>query len=285
LWLFFFFFLLLFSFNSSFFQQQVDHVAIVSEFTADTSTHIINPSSERIITTFFQPYGNHDGGQILFGPDDGYLYILLGDGGSGGDPLKSGQRATSPLGKVLRIDIDNKDPGLEYAIPSDNPWPLSAVPEAYAMGVRNPWRCSWDRTRTPALLICGDVGQGEWEMVHTVQNARTMDGMCGKASRDGIRMGSLAVECMFNLSWRYAFVVFDSFFFFDSFLYILFNCLTICVYSTNTQSIFTHAQNPTIAALASVTLILFFFFLVTSSRWAYNRKHSRRLCTRALFVC
>ena len=102
-----------------------------------------------------QPYSNHNGGALAFGPD-GYLYAGLGDGGLAGDPHKNGQNTTSLLGKILRIDVNNGNP---YAIPSDNPFGN----EVWAYGLRNPWRISFD-SATGDLYI-GDVGQGDWEEI------------------------------------------------------------------------------------------------------------------------
>jgi glucose/arabinose dehydrogenase len=114
-----------------------------------------DPNSETVLLIIEQPYSNHNGGSLDFGPD-GYLYAGLGDGGSFGDPHKNGQNTTSLLGKILRIDVNNGDP---YAIPSNNPFGN----EVWAYGFRNPWRISFDRA-TGDLWI-GDVGQGEWEEV------------------------------------------------------------------------------------------------------------------------
>jgi glucose/arabinose dehydrogenase len=107
-----------------------------------------------------QPYPNHNGGELAFGPD-GYLYIGLGDGGSEGDPLGNGQRLDTLLGKILRIDVG----GDGYAIPPDNPFLIrpDARPEIWAYGLRNPWRFSFDRA-TGDLYI-GDVGQDGYEEV------------------------------------------------------------------------------------------------------------------------
>jgi glucose/arabinose dehydrogenase len=118
-------------------------------------------ASQQIILQVDQPYANHNGGQIAFGPD-GYLYIALGDGGSQGDPQGNGQNPSALLGKILRIDV-NAD---TYAIPEDNPFvgDSSAAPEVWAMGFRNPWRFSFDRA-TGDLYIA-DVGQNELEEIN-----------------------------------------------------------------------------------------------------------------------
>lgn len=120
-----------------------------------------DPNSEVILLTINQPFSNHNGGGIKFG-GDGYLYIGMGDGGSGGDPLDSGQTPNSLLGKMLRIDVDNGSP---YGIPADNPFINDSTisDEIWAIGLRNPWRFSFDRA-TQDLWI-GDVGQNAWEEV------------------------------------------------------------------------------------------------------------------------
>lgn len=119
-------------------------------------------ASAEIILRIDQPYPNHNGGGIAFGPD-GYLYIGTGDGGSAGDPLGAGQDPSTLLGKMLRIDIDN---GAPYAIPADNPFvnDASFAPEIWAWGLRNPWRFSFDR-ETGDLYIA-DVGQNQYEEVN-----------------------------------------------------------------------------------------------------------------------
>lgn len=121
-----------------------------------------DPASARQILFVAQPFGNHNGGQIAFGPDR-YLYIGLGDGGSGNDPLNAGQDLGQHLGKILRIDVDA---GAPYAIPPTNPFAGTpgARAEIWAYGLRNPWRFSFDRA-TGDLWIA-DVGQGLWEEVN-----------------------------------------------------------------------------------------------------------------------
>lgn len=121
--------------------------------------------SEEILLRIAQPYSNHNGGMLAFGPD-GYLYIGTGDGGSGGDPQSNGQSLDTLLGKLLRIDVSTRAAQARYGIPSDNPFidRSGARPEIWALGLRNPWRFSFDR-ETGDLWI-GDVGQNEYEEIN-----------------------------------------------------------------------------------------------------------------------
>lgn len=146
-----------------------DGATIVSELRASTDGSHADPVSERVLLTVAQPYANHNGGQLAFGPD-GYLYIGLGDGGSGGDPHGNGQSLRTLLGKILRIDVDGAHAaGKAYAIPPDNPFaaagqrPDQGLPEIWAYGLRNPWRFSFDRQSDD--LYIGDVGQSSWEEI------------------------------------------------------------------------------------------------------------------------
>ncbi len=126
--------------------------------------NVADPGSEEMVLTVDQPYPNHNGGQLAFGPNDGYLYVGMGDGGSGGDPDDNAQNPDVLLGKLLRLDVESGDP-LTYTIPATNPYTQTAGyrPEIWALGLRNPWRLSFD----PATgdLYIGDVGQNEWEEV------------------------------------------------------------------------------------------------------------------------
>jgi glucose/arabinose dehydrogenase len=138
----------------------------VSSFTVDPSRpDVVDRSSERRLLFVKQPYPNHNGGALAFGPD-GFLYISLGDGGSGGDPQGNGQSLTTLLAKVLRIDVDRASGTNAYGIPTDNPFANGANgrrPEIWLTGLRNPWRLSFDRANGD--LWIGDVGQGAWEEI------------------------------------------------------------------------------------------------------------------------
>lgn len=135
----------------------------ISEFgvAGDPLTGLGNPATERVVLTSRQEASNHNGGQILFGPD-GYLYIGFGDGGGAGDTYGNGQREDTLQSKILRIDVDVGDP---YAIPEDNPFVDLPPhrPETWAWGLRNPWRFSFDR-ETDVMWIA-DVGQNQWEEI------------------------------------------------------------------------------------------------------------------------
>jgi glucose/arabinose dehydrogenase len=141
----------------------------VERFTVTVgSPNVANAASAKLIIGIDQPFANHNGGQLQFGPD-GKLYIGMGDGGSGGDPLNHGQDRTTLLGDLLRIDIDAGDP---YAIPADNPYATSAQfrREIWAYGLRNPWRFSFDRT--DGVIYIADVGQNLFEEVNAVPAAQ-----------------------------------------------------------------------------------------------------------------
>ena len=137
--------------------------SVISRFFADDARRALDPASERVILTVDQPFRNHNGGQVTFGPD-GFLYIGFGDGGAGGDPGGNGQNTNTLLGAMLRIDVDRGDP---YGIPPDNPFAAGGGrPEIYAWGLRNPWRWSFDAA-TGDLWV-GDVGQNQIEEIDIV---------------------------------------------------------------------------------------------------------------------
>ncbi|GFO15898.1 hhip-like protein 1 [Plakobranchus ocellatus] len=129
---------------------------------------------EKVLVTLYQPFLNHNGGQIMFGTD-GYLYLFFGDGGGAGDPIKGAQNKALLYGKILRLDVDS-DPSQAYTIPPDNPFVGEAGvrPEIYAYGLRNPWRCGMDRGErgtgnNAGRIICGDVGQFRQEELDLVK--------------------------------------------------------------------------------------------------------------------
>jgi len=145
---------------------------VIAEFTASaTNANFADPTTETIVFTVDQPFSNHNGGGLAFGKD-GFLYIGLGDGGSGGDPLGNGQNTNTLLGKMLRIDVDSAHtPGLNYAIPPSNPFLTSGGrAEIWLFGLRNPFRFSFDSV-TGDLWI-GDVGQNNFEEVDHLTSAQ-----------------------------------------------------------------------------------------------------------------
>ncbi|MFB6183075.1 MAG: sorbosone dehydrogenase family protein [Haloarculaceae archaeon] len=157
-----------------------DHTFVLSEFRADPNARTVDPDTERILLTIPEPQSNHNAGSLAFGPD-GYLYVGVGDGGGGGDRGTghvedwydrnrggNGQDVTQNLlGSVLRIDVDDADPGEAYAVPEDNPLVGRAgLPEHYAWGFRNPWRFSFG---PDGRLFVADVGQSAYEEVDVVE--------------------------------------------------------------------------------------------------------------------
>lgn len=145
-----------------------EELAVISRFkVSETDVNMVDDSSEIILLEIPQPATNHNGGQLAFGAD-GYLYIASGDGGGSGDPDGNAQNLGNLLGKILRIDVNRQDAGLNYAIPTDNPFVANenARGEIYAYGLRNPWRFSFDgQTNT---IWAADVGQDELEEIDLI---------------------------------------------------------------------------------------------------------------------
>ena len=162
-----------------YYTQQNPRRSVISEFkTAEADPSKADLSTERILFEVMQPYANHNGGELCFGPD-GFLYIGLGDGGSANDPMNNAQNSASLLGKILRIDVNTTSTIARgrgqtvrpYGIPMDNPLTgetdrYGVRKEIWALGVRNPWRFSWDRET--GVMWEGDVGQNEWEEVNII---------------------------------------------------------------------------------------------------------------------
>ncbi|HSQ26812.1 MAG TPA: PQQ-dependent sugar dehydrogenase [Anaerolineales bacterium] len=142
---------------------------VIARFSVDSGNpNRADPATEKSLLMVSQPYANHNGGMLAFGPD-GYLYIGLGDGGSAGDPQGNGQSLNSLLGKILRLDIDEGDP---YDIPGDNPFQDGqALPEIWAYGLRNPWRFSFDFIT--GNIFIADVGQNQWEEINYLPASAT----------------------------------------------------------------------------------------------------------------
>ena len=159
---------------------EADLLSKISRFrVSKDNPNVADPASEEVILRVPQPFWNHNGGTIVFG-GDGFLYIALGDGGSGNDPNGNGQNLTTLLGSILRIDIDHKSDGNNYSVPKDNPFVGKTVPagprgkmvpvreEIYAYGLRNVWRMAFDQKT--GTLWAGDVGQNLWEEINIIRS-------------------------------------------------------------------------------------------------------------------
>ncbi|HYG40125.1 MAG TPA: PQQ-dependent sugar dehydrogenase [Cytophagales bacterium] len=147
-----------------------DLITRISRFSlSKTNKEEADPGSELVLLTYEQPYDNHNGGKIAFGPD-GFLYISAGDGGSGGDPMGNGQNLNTLLGKIMRIDVDKKAGNLTYAIPEDNPFKGNNEgykEEIFAYGLRNVWKFSFDKKTSE--IWAGDVGQNAIEEIDIIE--------------------------------------------------------------------------------------------------------------------
>jgi glucose/arabinose dehydrogenase len=158
-----------------------DGATVIAEYHASSTDPNVADPAETVLLVIPQPFANHNGGMIEFGPD-GYLYIGMGDGGSANDPENRAQDINNLLGKILRIDVDRADTTTPYSSPTDNPF-FGATPgrdEIYATGMRNPWRFSFDRLT--GALYAGDVGQNAWEEIDIV----TRGANCGWRVMEGV---------------------------------------------------------------------------------------------------
>ncbi len=181
-----------------------EHTSVISRFrVSPNDPNRIDPDSEKEILRIKQPFWNHNGGTIAFGPD-GYLYVGLGDGGMANDPMMNGQNLQTLLGSILRIDVDRTSAGRAYSIPEDNPFvghaPL-AREEIWAYGLRNVWRLAFDRQT--GMLWAADVGQDTWEEINLI----TRGGNYGWNLREGRHAfgpgGSAARKDLIEPIWEY----------------------------------------------------------------------------------
>ena len=160
-------------------------------------------SSSKILMEIAQPFSNHNGGQLAFGPD-GYLYVALGDGGSGGDPQGNAQNKSSLLGKLLRIDVDQTQGSINYAIPLNNPFKNNTQgfkEEIYAYGLRNPWRFSFDSPT--GRLWCADVGQNAWEEIDLIVKGGNYGWRCYEGNHNYDLSGCTDTNYIFPV-WEYS---------------------------------------------------------------------------------
>ena len=180
------------------------HTSVISRFrvSADNPQQA-DPDSEEELLRIKQPFWNHNGGTIAFGPD-GHLYIALGDGGAARDPQGNGQNLETLLGAILRIDVDQKANDKNYAIPKDNPFvgkSEGARPEIYAYGLRNVWRMSFDRQT--GVLWAADVGQDLWEEINLIVSGGNYGWRLREAKHKFGPRGSEAREGLIEPIWEY----------------------------------------------------------------------------------
>ncbi|HEY0159722.1 MAG TPA: PQQ-dependent sugar dehydrogenase [Thermoanaerobaculia bacterium] len=180
--------------NGFFFVNYTDRAGdtVIARYSRSaTDPNRADPASAHVLLRIDQPYANHNGGQLQFGPD-GYLYIGMGDGGSGGDPENRAQNRNDLLGKMLRIDVDHGSP---YGIPPSNPFigQAGTRPEIWSLGLRNPWRFSFDRF-TGDLWIA-DVGQGEREEINFQAGSSIGGDNYGWRRMEGSRCFNPATNC------------------------------------------------------------------------------------------
>lgn len=177
---------------------------IISRFKVSGSNRdSADADSELIIMRISQPFENHNGGQIAFGPDT-MLYIALGDGGSRGDPGNRAQNLDSLLGKILRINVDSASLPLNYSIPPDNPFAGNVDgyrEEIYAYGLRNPWRFSFDFST--GKLWCSDVGQDDWEEINIIEKGKNFGWRCYEGKHEYNLSGCNDTGYVFPI-WEYS---------------------------------------------------------------------------------
>ncbi|MEQ8857426.1 MAG: PQQ-dependent sugar dehydrogenase [Pseudomonadales bacterium] len=163
--------------------------SVIARFTWDAGSDLVNPASRRILLQLEQPFSNHNGGMLAFGPDD-YLYIAFGDGGSGNDPGNRAQDTGNWFGSLLRIDVHPQNPADPYDVPADNPYvgDAGALDEIWAHGLRNPFRFSFDRAT--GTLWLGDVGQNAEEEIDIIRRGGNYGWRVYEGNRDNIAAGN-----------------------------------------------------------------------------------------------